>query len=239
MCVVCVCVVCVCVVCVRDMSLYVCDMCDINVKSTLINLVMFLSTKGVLQKQAGVCIFDSAPPERFGGGRLQDYIINSNTFGGKFVTNIVQDKPNVIPPEKASGTILESLEKTVIAQALGKYGTDVAPLNDIGMFLVEIGRQVKKLIDHYHESSKYESRTEVTQLQQSECKQFWKITSLNIKTQMMSITYAFQVYFLFFLSVSFKSNRSCVCTGCFGYGRLPKTTSTESIIEEFQTNEFG
>jgi len=148
---------------------------------------------GELKKKAGVCMFDASCPERFGGGRLQDYVINSNTFGGKFVTNIVQDRPNVIPPEKASGTILETLESTAMAQALGKYGSDIAPLSDIGVFLVEIGNQVRKQLDHYRESSKYESRTEVTQLQQSECRQFWKITSINLKSQMMTETYAYQV----------------------------------------------
>jgi hypothetical protein len=147
-----------------------------------------------LKKQAGVCLFDSSPPERFGGGRLQDYVINSNTFGGKFVTNVVQDKPNVIPPERASGTVLECLDKSKIAQHLGTFGNNIAPLDDIGVFLVEIGDQVKKLIDYYRESSKYECMCEVTQLQQSECKQYWKITTMNLKTQMMRETYAYQVF---------------------------------------------
>jgi hypothetical protein len=146
-----------------------------------------------MKKQAGICLYDSSSPERFGGGRLQDYIINSNTFGGKFVTNIVQDRPNVIPPEKATGTILESLEKTTMAQTLGKIGTNVAPLCDIGVFLVQIGGKVKQLIDYYRESSKYECGTEVTQIQQSECKLFWKLTSFNLKTQIMTETYAYQV----------------------------------------------
>ena len=138
-------------------------------------------------------MFDASSPQRFGGGRLQDYVINSNTFGGKFVTNIVQDRPHVLPPEKASGTVLECLDQSPMATHLGKFGTDVAPLSDIGVFLVEIGSQVKKLLDYYRDSSKYESHAEVTQLQQSECKQFWKITSMNVKTHTMTETYAYQV----------------------------------------------
>jgi hypothetical protein len=75
---------------------------------------------------AGVCIFDSQPRSRFGGGKLQDYKvplpppdpslsscpqINSNTNGAKFVTNLTQDRPNVLPPEVATGTNLEQISK--------------------------------------------------------------------------------------------------------------------------------
>jgi hypothetical protein len=74
----------------------------------------------------GVCIFDVSSKSRFGGGRLQDYKvrdepisftssfqkqINSNTNGAKFVTNITHDRPNVLPPEIASGTPLEHIGK--------------------------------------------------------------------------------------------------------------------------------
>lgn len=138
-------------------------------------------------------MFDICSEERLGGGRLQDYLINSNTQGGKFVTNIVQDRPNIIPPEKATGTVLESLQKTDVALELGKYGQNVAPLNDIGKFLVEVGGKVKNLIDLYNESSCCHCFTEVTQLQQSECKQMWKVVSINLKTKMMQETFACQV----------------------------------------------
>ena len=74
-----------------------------------------------------------------GGCRI--ILINSNTQGGKFVTNIVQDRPNIIPPEKATGTVLESLQKTDVALELGKYGQNVAPLNDIGKFPSRSGRE--------------------------------------------------------------------------------------------------
>lgn len=93
----------------------------------------------------------------------------------------------------ATGTVLECLDKSPMAAALTKFGTNVAPLCDIGVFLVEIGVQVKKLLDYYRESSRYESNTEVTQIQQSECKSYWKITSINKKTHLMTETYAIQV----------------------------------------------
>jgi hypothetical protein len=78
---------------------------------------------------AGICIFDNQPKSRFGGGKLQDYKvddidllittssayprsqINSNTNGAKFVTNLIQDRPNVLPPEVATGTNLEQIGK--------------------------------------------------------------------------------------------------------------------------------
>ena len=56
-------------------------------------------------------MIDKDCQERFGGGRLQDYAINSNTEGRKFVTNITKDKSDTIPPEMTSNTCLESLRQ--------------------------------------------------------------------------------------------------------------------------------
>eukprot|EP01032_Pedospumella_encystans_P017823 gene17823-20301_t len=43
-------------------------------------------------QSAGVCLIDEGPAAKFGGGKLQDYIINANTWANKFVTNVMDDK---------------------------------------------------------------------------------------------------------------------------------------------------
>jgi len=50
--------------------------------------------------------------DRFGGGHLQDYVINSNTFGRNFVTNITKDKPDSFPSDKIFNTCLQDLTRT-------------------------------------------------------------------------------------------------------------------------------
>lgn len=56
-------------------------------------------------------MIDKDCQNRFGGGRLQDYAINSNTEGRKFVTNITKDKADTIPPEITTNTCLENLKQ--------------------------------------------------------------------------------------------------------------------------------
>lgn len=63
-------------------------------------------------KEGGVCLIDKDDGSRLGGGKLQDYDINSNTYASKFATNVVNPIPTNIPPESVSDTILESLMLT-------------------------------------------------------------------------------------------------------------------------------
>lgn len=60
---------------------------------------------------AGLCIVERGPIARFGGGKLLDYEINSNTWGDKFALNVINDKPNAMPPESVTGTPLEALRQ--------------------------------------------------------------------------------------------------------------------------------
>lgn len=55
----------------------------------------------------GVCLVERGGLDRLGGGRFQDYIINSNTHVDKFVLNVTQDKPEYLPPEGVKHTVLE------------------------------------------------------------------------------------------------------------------------------------
>ena len=77
---------------------------------------------------SGVCVIDAQPQERFGGGKLQDYVINSNTNADKFVSNVVEEKPNMLPPESVCGSSrLSALASSPAAQALEAIGPHRAP----------------------------------------------------------------------------------------------------------------
>mmetsp|Transcript_12468 Transcript_12468/g.12882 ORF Transcript_12468/g.12882 Transcript_12468/m.12882 type:complete len:1070 (-) Transcript_12468:84-3293(-) len=154
-------------------------------------------------ESAGVCIFDIGPKTRFGGGKLQDYKINSNTNGAKFVTNLTQDRPNVLPPEVATGTPLEHIGKTKLGKFLLEYRATTAPLDHIGKFLVEVGDVVLNQIDQ-HSNSKYYCETEVIKIQQYNVntKQennhnqqnsqlpLWRILATNLTTKVTFETYS-------------------------------------------------
>ena len=85
--------------------------CAIIVRAIRLGMIEDLCSQSVTA--AGVCIIDGSSRERFGGGRLQDYLINSNTFAKKFVSNVIDDKPNMLPPEMVTGTPLESLRQVM------------------------------------------------------------------------------------------------------------------------------
>ena len=59
--------------------------------------------------EAGVLLIDSSAEQRLGGGKLQDYAISSNTWGNKFYTNVLEEKPEALPPEIIANSPLRSL----------------------------------------------------------------------------------------------------------------------------------
>ena len=99
---------------------------------------------------SGVCVIDAQPQERFGGGKLQDYVINSNTNADKFVSNVVEEKPNMLPPESVCGSSrLSALASSPAAQALEAIGPHTGPLRDIGLFLRHVGAAVAADLSHF------------------------------------------------------------------------------------------
>lgn len=110
---------------------------------------------------AGVCLIDGDTVDRFGGGRLQDYLINSNTFINKFVTNVVEEKLDNLPPEKVNGTVLEALKNSPIAAELLKVGNKTGSLQKVGYFLNEVGQVVLSTIHRYPNSSYCYNQTKV------------------------------------------------------------------------------
>lgn len=126
---------------------------------------------------SGVCLIDKDSTERFGGGRLQDYAINSNTEGGKFVTNIAREKLDTLPPERTAGTCLEDLKSTESGKLLNslamnaprmpsssaaarlllteRFDRRVAPLETVGAFLRTVGSTISQLISSRYPRSSH------------------------------------------------------------------------------------
>jgi len=117
-------------------------------------------------QSAGVCLIDEGAPDKFGGGKLQDYVINANTWANKFVTNVMDDK-DVLPKETVAGTPLQVLGTAQTAITLKGYGCKPAPLQMVGSFLRDAGAIVRDTLNEkYFESSKCMTETSVTSLQQ-------------------------------------------------------------------------
>ena len=97
--------------------------------------------------RAGVCIIDSGDELQFGSGSLGSYLISSNTHADAFVRSITVNKPDSIPPEMCSGTVLERLANSEAGMKLTQYGKGIAPLQHIGKWLHEVGEVLKATIE--------------------------------------------------------------------------------------------
>jgi hypothetical protein len=118
-------------------------------------------------QSAGVCLIDQSTAETFGGGKLQDYIINANTWANKFVTNVMDDKPDVVPQETVTGTPLQRLGTAPTAVTLKGYGCKPAPLKMVGAFLRDAGAVVVDTLNNkYPDSSRCLLESSVTAMQQ-------------------------------------------------------------------------
>ena len=114
---------------------------------------------------AGVCIIDKSSKARFGGGRLQDYAINSNTYANKFASSVLDDKPASIPPEKCSGTSLEGLRMSGNCQQLLSIGSKQGPLQVVGKFLHDVGSCVSQTLAQYPDTCECLHETNVNAVQ--------------------------------------------------------------------------
>ena len=106
-------------------------------------------------KAAGVCLIDLNDIDKFGGGKLQDYVINSNTSANKFVDNVIEEKLDNLPKETIIKTPLDKLGSQKSAADLLEYGYRIAPLNKVGAFLRDTGSVVYHTLNkRYKDSSK-------------------------------------------------------------------------------------
>ncbi|CAM9762520.1 unnamed protein product, partial [Ectocarpus fasciculatus] len=117
-----------------------------------VRLGYFSELCGCRGNSAGVCVVEKGPASRFGGGKLLDYEINSNTWGDKFATNVTKDKPNAMPPESVTGTPLESLRQSEAGRMLVEAGNSCVPLSLVGQFLTEAGQILKSSVDAFSSS---------------------------------------------------------------------------------------
>lgn len=118
---------------------------------------------------AGICLIDAGNADRLGGGRLQDYVINSNTFGSKFYSNIMNPQPTNLPPETVSGTSLARFDKvdcSVAGTTLRdiSYGKE-APLSLAGCWLRDVAKSVGETISQHSSSSTCVTSMKVTKIQ--------------------------------------------------------------------------
>lgn len=95
----------------------------------------------------GVAVLHDGDATSFGSGNLGAYIINSNTFANSLTSSVLDDKPDLDPPERTQGTFLERARQHASAQRLDQIGAAPACLVDIGKFLQHVGACVLEEFD--------------------------------------------------------------------------------------------
>ena len=105
---------------------------------------------------AGVCLLESGTAERLGGGKLQDYLINSNTHGHKFYTHVMEPQPTNLPPESVAGTSLARLgghKSTAGAELRDAMQGKEAPLALAGAWMRDVAQHVGEAVRQFPASS--------------------------------------------------------------------------------------
>ncbi|KAL4151899.1 hypothetical protein PRNP1_008836 [Phytophthora ramorum] len=87
----------------------------------------------------GVAVLHAGDATTFGGGNLGEYIINSNTFACSLLASILDEKPDLDPPESIKDTFLEKAHLHESAKRLEEIGAAPANLTEIGRFLRCVG----------------------------------------------------------------------------------------------------
>ena len=139
--------------------------CSIIVRAVRTGFFEQLCLADVKETLAGVCLVDRCARDRFGGGKLQDYAINSNTWANKFVHNCTEDKPDTVPPESVKGTPLDALRHTAPCEAVEAFGAKHGSLQVIGGWLREVGAAVLSMVQAHQPTSKCLTRTAVQRVQ--------------------------------------------------------------------------
>ena len=139
--------------------------CSIIVRAVRTGFFEQLCLADAKEMLAGVCLVDRCARDRFGGGKLQDYAINSNTWANKFVAHVTEDKPDTLPPESVRGTPLEALRHCGPCQAVEAFGAKHGSLQVIGGWLRELGAAVLSMVNAHQPTSRCLTRTALQRAQ--------------------------------------------------------------------------
>ncbi|KAI9995750.1 hypothetical protein PInf_012818 [Phytophthora infestans] len=114
-------------------------------------------------KQMGVAILHAGDVNTFGGGNLGEYIINSNTFACGLLAGVLDEKPELDPPESIVNTFLEKVRVHGSAKRLEEIGAAPGNLTEIGRFLRHVGACViEEISDKAPDTSKVLLNTAAT-----------------------------------------------------------------------------
>ncbi|KAG3183930.1 hypothetical protein C6341_g5248 [Phytophthora cactorum] len=114
-------------------------------------------------KQMGVAVLHAGDVETFGGGNLGEYIINSNTFACGLLAGVLDEKPDLDPPESIKNTFLEKARVHESAKRLEEIGAAPGNLTEIGRFLRHIGAcLIEEISDKAPDTSKVLLNTAAT-----------------------------------------------------------------------------
>ncbi|KAF0694200.1 Aste57867_14904 [Aphanomyces stellatus] len=122
--------------------------------------------------EQGVLMIHSGPVESVGTGNLGEYIINSNTFAKSLVSSVLEEKPELDPPESIHGTFLEPLSAHPAAKRLMDAGNATIGLSELGKFLAAVGGVARLEMLKYPASSTCLVHTTAVQVERvgSQCK---------------------------------------------------------------------
>jgi hypothetical protein len=171
--------------------------CSVIVRAVRTGNIERLCGANEQSKLSGVCIIDQGSLARFGGGRLQDYSINSNTFAVKFASNVLDDKYESLPPEVCTGSHFEKLRTSDNCRRLYEFGNKQGSLQVVGGFLHDVGTTVVETLAHYPATCSCLTDTTVNSAQRyvrDDGLIGWKLSTLSAGKE-ISFVYAKDVLF--------------------------------------------
>lgn len=172
--------------------------CSVIVRAVRTGIIDLLCKADEKLQLAGVCIIDKSTPDRFGGGRLQDYAINSNTFANKFASNVLDEKFDTLPPESCEGSYFDKIKTSKNCIQLEEYGNKQGSLKVVGQFLCDVGKSVSETLFDYPTTSNCLIGTcvdAVQRYQRNDGLNGWKISINSLNDGGSSEIYAKDVLF--------------------------------------------
>ncbi|TYZ67694.1 hypothetical protein PybrP1_012831, partial [[Pythium] brassicae (nom. inval.)] len=105
-------------------------------------------------EQMGVAVLHDGDASTFGAGNVGSYLINSNTFAKSLLSSVLDERPDLEPPETTKHTFLEHAREHESTRRLERIGLAPASLSDMGSFLQYVGGQVLQELARHPGTSK-------------------------------------------------------------------------------------